>query len=114
MGSFSMPVPPDERCVRVASYHSTEMNPAEPVPDPVVQQRRVKRRRASLVRRFVVYPVLLLAVITLPMAIPGIADRLVLFPSTDPIDTMGASRIETRFEGGSIEIWTARSPGAVR
>src|SRR5262249_44105726 len=66
------------------------------------------------VRRLLVYPVVVLAVITLPMAIPGIADRLVLFPTTGPTETMGAVRMETPFEGGSLEIWTARSPGAVR
>src|SRR5262249_36015646 len=42
------------------------------------------------------------------------ADRLVLFPTTGPTETMGAVRMETPFEGGSLEIWTARSPGAMR
>jgi pimeloyl-ACP methyl ester carboxylesterase len=68
----------------------------------------------AIVRRLIVYPLLLLAVVSLPMAIPGIADRLVLFPSTGPTDAMGATRVETPFEGGALEIWTARSPGAAR
>jgi hypothetical protein len=73
---------------------------------------RGKTRRRTLVRRLIVYPLLLLALITLPMAIPGIADRLVLYPTTGRVDATGAARAETPFEGGTLETWTARSPGA--
>jgi len=71
-------------------------------------------KKLRIVRRVGLSALLLLALITLPMAIPGVADRLVLFPSTAPTDAMGASRRETPFEGGVIEMWTARSPRDAR
>ena len=65
-----------------------------------------------VVRRVILYAVLMLALIALPMAVPGVADRLVLYPSTHPTDAMGATREEIPFDGGSLELWTARSPTA--
>jgi pimeloyl-ACP methyl ester carboxylesterase len=73
-----------------------------------------RSRRRRLFRRLILYALVVLALITLPMAIPGVADRLVLFPSTAPADAMGASRVTIPFEGGSLEVWIARSPGAAR
>jgi len=73
-----------------------------------------RSRRRRLFRRLILYALVVLALITLPMAIPGVADRLVLFPSTAPADAMGASRVTIPFESGSLEVWIARSPGAAR
>lgn len=70
-------------------------------------------RRARVRRRVIVYG-LLLVMLPLIMALPGVADRVVLFPSTGPADAMGARRHEVPFEGGVLEIWIARSPGAAR
>jgi hypothetical protein len=67
--------------------------------------------RRPLLLAVVVYALFLLVnVVTMP--IPGVADRLVLFPSTHPTDAMGAARREIPFEGGVLEMWTAQSPGA--
>ena len=46
------------------------------------------------------------------MMLGGFADRMVLYPSTQPEDAMGAARVEVPFGGGRLEIWTARSRGA--
>lgn len=50
----------------------------------------------------------------LPLAaFGGCADKLILHPSTNPIDARGAIRLEIpRPGGGMIEVWDARSPGA--
>jgi hypothetical protein len=42
----------------------------------------------------------------------GCADRLLLYPDTAPEDVRRAKRRLIPFEGGALEIWTARSPGA--
>jgi len=73
---------------------------------------RTRKRRIG--RRLVLYALVALTLITLPMAIPGVADRLVLYPSTDPTDAMGAARAEIPFEGGTLEVWTARTRTAER
>ena len=39
----------------------------------------------------------------------GLADQLLLFPSTRPLDGHGAVRKVLPFQGGELEIWTARS-----
>jgi pimeloyl-ACP methyl ester carboxylesterase len=39
----------------------------------------------------------------------GLSDRLILFPSTHPIDSGGAVRKIVAFQDGNLEIWTARS-----
>jgi pimeloyl-ACP methyl ester carboxylesterase len=38
-----------------------------------------------------------------------LADHLILFPTTTPIDTAGAVRKTVPFESGELEIWTAKS-----
>ena len=38
-----------------------------------------------------------------------LADHLILFPSTAPIDTRGAVRINLPLENGQLEVWTASS-----
>ena len=43
----------------------------------------------------------------------GCADHLIIYPSTERIETHGAERRIVDFEGGALEIWTARSPGAL-
>src|SRR3954451_14686929 len=43
----------------------------------------------------------------------GCADRLVLAPSTDHRDAGEAVEQRLPFEGGQLQIWTARSPGVV-
>src|SRR5687768_1646724 len=42
----------------------------------------------------------------------GCADKLILFPSRDPMDARGAERREVPFEAGHIDVFVARSPGA--
>jgi len=42
----------------------------------------------------------------------GCADYFVLFPSKDRLDAPGAQRRPIDFDGGKLEIFTARSPGA--
>src|SRR5207247_472674 len=39
-------------------------------------------------------------------------DRLILFPTTAPLNTHGAARKILRFENGELELWTARSRSA--
>jgi len=47
------------------------------------------------------------------MTFGGCADKLILHPTTNPIDARGATRIEIpRAGGGIIEAWDARSAGA--
>jgi pimeloyl-ACP methyl ester carboxylesterase len=60
--------------------------------------------------------VLLLAYLTLSLLIMfgGCADRLILFPSTQKIPSVGITRVEippTKTHN-TIEVWSARSPGA--
>jgi len=43
-----------------------------------------------------------------------LADHLILFPTTQPIDSGGASRNTIPFENGALEIWTAKSRRAQR
>lgn len=42
----------------------------------------------------------------------GCADRYLLFPTKDPVDARTAVRKTIPFEGGQLEAWVARSPGA--
>ena len=64
-------------------------------------------------RRAVVLVVGYLAFILLIM-LGGCADRLILFPSTQPIPLPGLSRVEIpAYEGGKpVEVWSARSQGS--
>ena len=39
----------------------------------------------------------------------GLPDRLILFPTTQPIDAHGATRQTIPFQNGELAIWTARS-----
>jgi pimeloyl-ACP methyl ester carboxylesterase len=41
-----------------------------------------------------------------------LADHLILFPTTAPIDVGSAARRMIRFEKGELELWTAQSPRA--
>ena len=38
-------------------------------------------------------------------------DRLLLFPTTDPLSSIGATRSFIPFDGGRLELWTGRSRG---
>lgn len=68
--------------------------------------RSLPRRR----RRLVVLGALYLTF--LAMTIAGCTDRLILFPSTDPIEISGTERLEVPVAGGSpVGIWVARSRG---
>jgi pimeloyl-ACP methyl ester carboxylesterase len=49
------------------------------------------------------------ALYTLPRFLPGLADQLILFPTTAPLHTHGAVRKALPFQNGELEIWTARS-----
>ncbi len=69
----------------------------------VPRRRRVPRR--------LVYPGLLIAYF-LVMTFGGCADRLLLYPSTQPIAVSGATARLFAFNGGNLEIWTERWPGS--
>ena len=57
--------------------------------------------------------VLVLLVYTLLMAFGAVGDRLILYPSTDPLNVRGTSRVEVPMAGGrAVEVWKARSLGA--
>jgi uncharacterized protein len=45
------------------------------------------------------------------LMLTGCADRLILYPSTGPIDAPGAQAHYIPFEGGKLEVYCARSPG---
>jgi pimeloyl-ACP methyl ester carboxylesterase len=55
--------------------------------------------------RIAVYVVLYFALITLA----PLPDRLILFPTTNRIDAGAATRKTIPFQGGELEVWTARS-----
>jgi len=52
----------------------------------------------------------LIAVVT--FAFPGTADRVILFPSTNPIPAPGAQRRTIPFQNGELEVWIASSSQA--
>jgi pimeloyl-ACP methyl ester carboxylesterase len=52
--------------------------------------------------------VLAVLLITLVMFI-NLPDQLILFPTTQPLDARGATRRTLPFDGGNLEIWTAKS-----
>jgi pimeloyl-ACP methyl ester carboxylesterase len=43
------------------------------------------------------------------MILTGCADRLLLYPTREPIDASGATRREISVSGGVLEVWVARS-----
>jgi fermentation-respiration switch protein FrsA (DUF1100 family) len=53
-----------------------------------------------------------LLVYALTMLFGGCADKLILYPSRQPIDPRTATRTEVPSPGGNIEVWIDRSPGA--
>lgn len=69
-------------------------------------------RRSRWRRRVVVLGGLYLTF--LAMTIAGCTDRLILFPSRERIDLPGITRVEVPAGGGVVEVWTARSHGALR
>src|SRR5688500_8203444 len=74
---------------------------------------RIRRLRRLLPtrRRVVVYLVGYLLFVLL-MSFGGGADRLILYPSTQPIPLRGITRVEVRRPGAAVvEVWTARSAG---
>ncbi len=42
----------------------------------------------------------------------GCADKLILLPNTEPAEARGAERRVVAFDGGELEVWVTRSPGA--
>jgi pimeloyl-ACP methyl ester carboxylesterase len=46
------------------------------------------------------------------MMLTGCADRLLMYPTREPIDASGATRREVAMSGGVLEIWVARSAAA--
>jgi hypothetical protein len=71
---------------------------------------RLRRRRRRLLIALAGYGVFLALVAA------GYADRLILFPTTNHIDTSAllGRRTARLPSGSSVEIWIARSPGAAR
>lgn len=69
-------------------------------------RRILRSRRAKIwTGLFVVY--------VLTMLFGGCADKLILFPSRQPIDALGARRMEVAGPRGDVvEVWIDRSPGA--
>jgi pimeloyl-ACP methyl ester carboxylesterase len=47
------------------------------------------------------------------LVLSGCADRLILYPSRDPINIPGAQRLVVPGPAGPLEIWTMRSPAAI-
>src|SRR5881398_3094607 len=62
-------------------------------------------------RRVVGYLALYLV---LAMVLIGCADRLILFPSRDPVAIAGQQRVQVAMPQGSLEIWSQPSAGAIR
>src|SRR5438874_13795264 len=58
--------------------------------------------RTRILNRILLFIIVMLA---------GCADRLVLYPTTHPIDPKGATRVLVPFRGGNLELFVARSPG---
>ena len=74
------------------------------------QSRRPRRRWRRRVIVCVAAYCLLLALV-----FAGCTDRLILYPTTAPLDVSGLTRREARLPGGGVvEIWVARSPGGLR
>lgn len=59
--------------------------------------------------RFAAVAVCLYAVL---MIFGGCADKLILFPTTGPLEAHGAKRLLVQHNGAVVEVWVARSPGA--
>src|SRR3954468_791407 len=66
--------------------------------------------RAKLVWRLAIYP----ALFWIAVAVFHLADKLILFPSTDPLPSGGATRKFIPFEAGQLEIWAAQSPAVAQ
>lgn len=64
--------------------------------------RRSKRR----LKRF---PTYLLLYLLIAMWLAGCSDRLLLFPSRDPIHVPGASQIQIHFGKGTLDVWSKKS-----
>lgn len=63
-------------------------------------------------KRLIKFLLLALPAYLLVICFVPLLDRLVLFPSTYPIDAMGAIRRTVPFNGGEVEMWTAASAKA--
>jgi len=66
--------------------------------------RRSKRR----LKRF---PTYLLLYVLIAMWLAGCSDRLILFPSRDPIHAPGAHQIHVPFGKGTLDVWSKKSDG---
>ena len=53
--------------------------------------------------------ILLFFLVSVPLAFFMLPDRLILFPSREPLAHLGAARATVPFRGGELELWTARS-----
>lgn len=76
--------------------------------DPASPPQRPRRWR----RRIAVYGLLYL-VLAIMLTFGGCGDRLILFPTTEPMRYQGIERLEVKQQDGQpVEVWTARSAGA--
>ncbi|MFL6541357.1 MAG: alpha/beta hydrolase [Chthoniobacterales bacterium] len=64
--------------------------------------------------RFVRLLLVLVPIYIAVIAFGNLADRLILFPSTQPINAGSATRTFIPFEHGELEVWTAKSELAQR
>jgi pimeloyl-ACP methyl ester carboxylesterase len=79
------------------------------VPSKAAPKRPLVRLRRLLAKLAVVYTVILI------LTFVGCTDRLILFPTTDPIRLAGIERLEVRRDGTrGVEVWKARSAPLVR
>lgn len=65
-------------------------------------------------KRKAIAALVILLVYGASIVIPPLPDRLVLFPSTSPVDASGATRRAIPFLGKELEAWCAQSEGARR
>src|SRR4051812_29818744 len=96
------PSPTFTMCVSCIDYHIAGgfLSPSPP-------RSRRKRFRRILLALALVYCLFLILLFT------RYTDRLILYPSTNPLDTTSLVRHEITLEGGTkIEIFSMRSPGA--
>ena len=79
-------------------------------PSYASKSNRCSKTRAIKAEDFSVPRLLLIVAVYLAViSFGGLPDRLILFPTTEPIETHGAVRKAISFQNGELELWTATS-----